>query len=148
MSGAKPKSVVLILARELASNIATPMLVIDDGGNIIYFNEPAEHVLGATFASVGEMTPAEYDGRWATTDLDGTELSLARGPMSTVVSEQTPGHRVIRIRGLDGVWHVIETTVYPLFASATSFVGAVGVFWELGGDYGPASRAAEFRSEG
>ena len=147
MTGGKQKSVVLILARELASNIATPMLVIDDEGTIVYFNEPAEKVLGATFASVGEVTAAEYDERWATTDTDGNELSLRRGPLARVVSEHTPAHRVIRVRGLDGVWHVIETTVYPLFASATSFVGAVGVFWELGAEYGPASRASPFQSE-
>ena len=147
MSGGRQKSVVLILARELASNVATPMLVIDDVGTIVYFNEPAERVLGATFASVGEVTAAEYDERWATTDTEGNELSLRRGPLARVVSEHTPAHRVIRIRGLDGVWHVIETTVYPLFASATSFVGAVGVFWELGSEYGPASRASPFRTE-
>jgi PAS domain-containing protein len=147
MSAARQKSVVLILARELASNIATPMLVLDDLGTIVFFNEPAEKVLGATFASVGEVTAAEYDAKWETTDSDGNELSLRRGPLAGVVSEHTPAHRVIRIRGLDGVWHLIETTVYPLFASATSFVGAVGVFWELGATHGPASRESPFRIE-
>ena len=61
MNGGKQKNVVLILARELASNIATPMLVLDEVGTIVFFNEPAERVLGATFASVGEVTAAEYD---------------------------------------------------------------------------------------
>ena len=112
----KQKNVVLILARELASNIATPMLVIDEVGTIVFFNEPAEKVLGASFASVGEVSAEEYDGEWATTDPDGNEISLLTGPLSRVVSDHTPAHRVIRVRGLDGVWHVIETTVYPLFA--------------------------------
>jgi PAS domain-containing protein len=147
MAGGRQKNVVLILARELASNIATPMLVLDELGTIVFFNEAAEKVLGATFASVGEVTPAEYDERWQTTDPEGNELSLLHGPLSRVVSDHTPAHRVIRVRGLDGVWHMIETTVYPLFASATSFVGAVGVFWELGGEHGPASRKTPFRSE-
>ena len=143
----KQKNVVLILARELASNIATPMLVLDEGGTIVFFNEAAERVLGATFASVGEVPPAEYDERWATTDADGNAISLRTGPMARVVSDHTPAHRVIRVRGLDGTWHLIETTVYPLFSSATNFVGAVGVFWELGSEYGPASRQAPFHTE-
>ena len=147
MNGGKQKNVVLILARELASNIATPMLVLDEDGTIVFFNEPAEKVLGATFASVGEVPASEYDARWATTDPDGNEISLLRGPMARVVTDHTPAHRVIRVRGLDGVWHLIETTVYPLFASAAHFVGAVGVFWELGGTYSPASREAPFRTE-
>jgi PAS domain-containing protein len=147
MNGGKQKNVVLILARELASNIATPMLVLDETGTIVFFNEPAEKVLGATFASVGEVPPEVYDARWATTDPDGNELSLLRGPMARVVSDHTPAHRVIRVRGLDGVWHLIETTVYPLFASASHFVGAVGVFWELGAAYSPSSRESPFHTE-
>lgn len=39
MSGGRQKSVVLILARELASNVATPMLVIDDVGTIVDFDD-------------------------------------------------------------------------------------------------------------
>jgi len=147
MNGGKQKNVVLILARELASNIATPMLVLDETGTIVFFNEPAEKILGATFASVGEVPAEQYDATWATTDPDGNELSLRRGPMARVVTDQTPAHRVIRVRGLDGVWHVIETTVFPLFASASHFVGAVGVFWELGAASGPSARESPFRSE-
>jgi PAS domain-containing protein len=140
----KQKNVVLILARELASNIATPMLVLDESGTIVFFNEPAERVLGAT---VGEVAAEEYDSRWATTDVDGNELSLLRGPMARVVTDHTPAHRVIRVQGLDGVWHLIETTVYPLFSSATNFVGAVGVFWELGREFSPSSREAPFHTD-
>jgi PAS domain-containing protein len=147
MERAQQKDVVLILARELASNIATPMLVLDEAGTIVFFNEPAEKVLGASFASVGEVPAEEYDARWATTDPDGKELSLLHGPLARVVSDHTPAHRVIRVRGLDGVWHLIETTVYPLFASASRFVGAVGVFWELGGEFSPSSRESPFHTE-
>ena len=57
MSGSRQKSDVLILARELASNIATPMLVLDETGTIV-LNEPAEDS-GATFVSVGEVTAQE-----------------------------------------------------------------------------------------
>jgi PAS domain-containing protein len=147
MNGSKQKDVVLILARELASNIATPMLVLDETGTIVFFNEPAEKLLGATFASVGEVPPEEYDAKWSTTDPDGNEISLLHGPLARVVSDHAPAHRVIRVQGLDGVWHLIETTVYPLFASVSRFVGAVGVFWELGGSYGPSSRQSPFRTE-
>src|SRR6476619_4978274 len=115
------------------------MLVLDETGNLVFYNEAAERIMGASFESVGEQSPDAYDAKWATTDPDGKEISLRHGPMAHVVSDHTPAHRVIRVRGLDGSWHLIETTVYPLFASATSFVGAVAVFWELGGGYSPAS---------
>ena len=126
MNGGKQKDVVLILARELASNIATPMLVLDETGTIVFFNEAAERILGATFESVGEVSPDEYDAKWATTDPDGNEISLRHGPMARVVSDHTPAHRVIRVRGLDGAWHLIETTVYPLFAERVALRGRGG----------------------
>ena len=54
----RPKNLVLILAREFASKLATPTFVNDAEGTLVYYNEPAEGVLGRSFAEAGEM-PAE-----------------------------------------------------------------------------------------
>ncbi len=125
------KNVVLILARELASNIATPMLVLDDQSTLIFFNEPAEQVLGATFSQTGEIPMLDWDARWAVTDLDGTPTSLLDTQLAEALTNQTPAHQSIRVRGLDGTWRTVEATIYPLFASAAQFVGAVAVFWQI-----------------
>jgi PAS domain-containing protein len=130
MNGGKQKSVVLILARELASNIATPMLVLDHHGTLVYFNEPAEHVLGATFASTGEIPADEWDRRWEVVDRTGAPMSLLESPLAACITEQRPAHGEICVTGLDGVHRCVETTVYPLFDSGQRHVGAVGVFWE------------------
>ena len=42
MSVRKQKSLVLILARELATNLATPIYIADADGDLGYFIEPAE----------------------------------------------------------------------------------------------------------
>jgi PAS domain-containing protein len=124
------KDVVLILARELAANIATPMLVLDAVGTMVFYNESAEDVLGAPFSQIGETSAIDWDQRWPTTYPDGEPMSLLEGPLSGVINERKPAHGSIRVQGLDGKWHGIEATVYPLFASAERFVGAVAVFWE------------------
>ena len=49
-----------ILAREFASNLATPTLIVDGEGTLIFFNEAAEELVGRTFAEVGEMTIDEF----------------------------------------------------------------------------------------
>ena len=51
----RPKNLVLILAREFASKLATPTFVNDAEGTLVYYNEPAEGVLGRSFAEAGEM---------------------------------------------------------------------------------------------
>lgn len=130
MNGGRQKDVVLILARELASNIATPMLVLDHNGTLVFFNEPAEIVLGTSFGATGEISAAEWDKRWPTTDADGTPISLLESPLAKVITDQSPAHEVIHVRGSDDIERRIETTVYPLFASSHRFVGAVAVFWQ------------------
>ena len=63
MSERRSKHLVLILAREFASNLATPMLIVDGEGMLVFFNEAAEEVLGGTFAELGEMSIDEFSAR-------------------------------------------------------------------------------------
>ena len=62
MAAIRPKHLVLILAREFASNLATPTLITDERGWLVYYNEAAESLLGRSFSEAGEM-PAD---QWQT----------------------------------------------------------------------------------
>ena len=95
MSG-RQKDLVLILARELASNIATPMLVLDHNGTMVFFNEAAEAVMGASFGQTGEIIAPEWDKKWPTTDEDGNPISLLDCEMSRVIWDRVPAHQHIR----------------------------------------------------
>jgi PAS domain-containing protein len=124
------KSLVLILARELATNVATPMLILDRRGVLVFYNEPAEQILGETFADTGEVAPEDWADRWYTEDLDGQKMSVLDMPLAKVFTERTPVHSALRVRGRDGVFREVAATAYPLYAKADRFVGAVAVFWE------------------
>src|SRR6185436_10964813 len=50
-----PKPIQLILARQLASSLAVPILLVDTHGTLVYYNEPAEQILGQRFEETGEM---------------------------------------------------------------------------------------------
>jgi PAS domain-containing protein len=58
MSGSK--SIQMILARQLASSIATPILLVDVAGSLIYYNEPAEAIFNWRFDEMGELPAAEW----------------------------------------------------------------------------------------
>jgi PAS domain-containing protein len=126
----RAKHLVLILAREFASKLATPMFISDAQGNLVFFNEPAGVVLGRSFGEVGEL-PA---GRWAelfeTEELDGTPVPLERMPAGIALMEARPAHHRFAIRGLDGVRRVISVTAFPLLAHADDLVGVVAIFWQ------------------
>jgi PAS domain-containing protein len=126
----KQKSVVLILARELASNIATPMFIVDDEGTLVFYNEPAERIVGAPFAQLGEMPASEWGAMLKPEDLQGNKLSRTKIAPGVALLERRPEHHAIQITGLDGAKRRLSITAYPLFARADEFVGAVAIFWE------------------
>ena len=56
----RPKHLVLILAREFTANLATPALIADARGQLVYYNEAAEGVVGRRFAEIGEVPMDEW----------------------------------------------------------------------------------------
>jgi PAS domain-containing protein len=129
MDTANP-SVLLILARELASNAATPMFVVDAGGNLIFYNEPAEQVLGLSFGEAGSLSADDWGSRWRPKDCDtGEPLPLEDLPLSIAFMKRRAAHRPMAITGADGVSRNIQVTAFPLFARANELVGGVAIFW-------------------
>jgi len=124
------RNLVLILARELASNCATPMFVVDPDGDLVFFNEPAERVLGRTFAETGVLTREEWGTMFSPVAEDGHAVPIEKLPLNIALREMVPGHLAFGITGLDGERRDIAVTAFPLFARANEFVGAVAIFWE------------------
>lgn len=124
------KSLALILARDLAENLATPLFVADAAGNMVFFNEPAEKILGRRFSETGELPPNEWSQIWVTRDGDGNAMQLSQTPIGIALMDRRPAHGRIQIRGLDSVDRWLEVSAFPLFSSATDFSGAVAIFWE------------------
>jgi PAS domain-containing protein len=133
VEGRRQKELVLILAREFASKLATPMFVADRHGDLVFYNEPAEEVLGRTFAEAGEMPAGQWTLLFRPEDLQGRPLSLEAMPSGIALRERRPAHGTFRITGLDGRRRVVSVTAFPLFARAEEFSGMVSIFWEHAG---------------
>ena len=127
----RPKDIVLILAREFASKLAFAVLIADAEGNLVYFNEPAERLLGRTYAETGELSSTQWAPLLKTENLDGSPLPLERLPGGIALLERRPAHRNLAITGLDGVRREISATAFPLLSSATDLVGMMAIFWRL-----------------
>ncbi len=134
MAVRRQKSLVLILAREFAAQLAMPVFIADDEGRLVYFNEGAERILGRTFAEAGELTADEWVETFTTETLDGEPMPLEEMPAGIALLERRPAHGAFRITGLDGVGRAIEVTAFPLLTGADEPGGVVAIFWEQDGE--------------
>jgi PAS domain S-box-containing protein len=125
----RSKHLVLILAREFASNLATPMMLTDAEGTLVFFNEAAEAIVGRTFAEAGEMSFSEWSERIAARTPAGTPLAPERRPVAIALEERRAAHEQFVVTALDGSRREIAVTAFPLYAHADEFVGVVGIFW-------------------
>jgi PAS domain-containing protein len=124
------KPIELILTRHLAGTLAMPVFLVDAGGTLVYYNEPAERVLGMRFEESGEMPANEWATQWLPTDGDGAPIPADKLPLSIAVAERRPAHGAFTIRGTDGQQRRIEVTAIPLIEADDRVVGAAAFFWE------------------
>ncbi len=127
--GTAPRSLPLILARELAANLATPMFLIDAQGILAYYNEAAELMLGKTYAEIGATTANEFGAMLELADLDGTPLRRRDSPAGIAFIQREPAHRTLIATTLDGIRRRFECTAYPLFGRTEEMHGVLTVFW-------------------
>ena len=130
MEGRPQKHLALIIARELASQLATATFVADAEGNLVFYNEAAEAILGRSFAEAGTMPADGWTSQFVLEELDGTPMALDRMPAGIALLEHRPAHGQLWMTGLDGERRMLNITAVPLFASATEFVGMIALFWQ------------------
>lgn len=123
--------VEVILVRQLASYLAVPIFVVDPAGTLIYYNEPAEGLLGRRFDDTGEMPVDDWSTSFSPTDAAGDIIEPAGLPLVRALADQRPAHGRFFIRGLDGVRREIDVTAIPLIGQSGRRLGAMAVFWEV-----------------
>ncbi len=129
-SGAAPKSLPLILAREFAANLATPMFLIDASGVLVFYNDAAALLLGKPFGEVGEIPASEFGAMLELATPDGAVVRRRDSPAGIAFFEGRPAHATVLGTAYDGVRRTYEATAYPLFAASGDMHGVISVFWE------------------
>jgi PAS domain-containing protein len=123
--------VELILIRHLASRLAMPVFVVDRAGDLVFFNEPAEAVLGRRFEEIRSMPFDDWTTAFLPSDGD-RPLAVDEIPLVVALRRRVPMHRTFAIQAGDGAHRTIEATAFPLLATGGELVGAVAMFWEIG----------------
>ena len=122
---------VLIVARSFATKLATPTLIIDADGDLVYFNDAAAEVLGSSYLDVGALRAERWQELFEPRTLDEEPLTAEQTPGGVALLERRPVHDSFAFRGLDGREREITVTAFPLFSHPDEVVGVMSIFWEL-----------------
>jgi PAS domain-containing protein len=112
----------VILTRELAAHLAMAIFLVDPDGRLIFYNEPAEALLGSRFEETGPMEVEDWASAFDPRDADGTALAPDELPLVITLRDVRPAHGRFSIRGL----------AIPLLGQGGRLPGAAAIFWEAG----------------
>ena len=122
---------VLIVARSFATKLATPTLIADAHGDLVYFNDAAAEVIGRSYLDVGRLPASRWQELFDPRTFDEQPLKPEQTPSGIALLERRPAHGSFAFRGLDGREREITVTAFPLFSRPEEVVGTMSIFWEL-----------------
>lgn len=134
--------VEVILARQLAGGLAVPVLIVDTQGDTVFFNEPAEILLGRRFDEVDALPFVERTALLAPLRPDGRAMPADELPGMAAMRDRRPAHSAFHMHGLDGVLRPVEATAIPLVSARGHVLGALVVLWSSGPSAAPGSDSA------
>jgi PAS domain-containing protein len=124
------RDIEVVLLEQLASALAIPMFVLGPDGGALFFNEPAEVILGQRFEETGSMDREEWQRLLPVSDEFGNEIPSKERLLILALEHGEPVHRRFQLRGFDGVSRQVEATAIPLVGHERKRLGSLGLFWQ------------------
>ena len=125
------QDVEMVLSRHLASHLRLPIFIVNLKGDLLYFNEYAERILGCRFEDTVLMSEEDWSKVFRFEDEDKIPLKPEEVPLSTALVRRCSINRRLWLHGMDGFDRHIETICFPLISKADRVVGGIALFWEL-----------------
>jgi PAS domain-containing protein len=127
-------SVEMILVRQLASYLFVPVLIFDATETVVFYNEPAERILGVRFEETGRIDREEADRLIELSDDPSAGPEDSERPLDVALRQRRPAHaRRWLLRRVDRVRLQVELTVFPIIDHEERLLGAMAMFWERHG---------------
>jgi PAS domain-containing protein len=120
----------LILARQFADSMNMAVFLVDPEGNLLFYNEAAEDILGIRFAETGIMRVGEWSSVFTPTDFDGNPIPPNELPLVETLSTQRPAHGTFYINNKKEKHVLITVTSIPIEGRPDRYLGAMALFWK------------------
>jgi len=120
----------IILLRQWASYMAIPIWITSPDGILIFYNEPAERIIGLRYGEAGPLPVGELVSKFEVTDEYGVKIAPRDLPLAVAIEQRKPCHSRLKIHSGDGKHRLIAVTAFPIEGQGGRFLGAVAMFWE------------------
>ena len=120
----------VILSRQLADCLSVAIFLTDPAGNLLFYNEPAEFLLGKKFETTGPMPVEEWSVIFRPQDEAGRELQPTDLPLVRTIQNQKPAHGTFWIESLTKDRHFLTVTSLPIIGRGNRYLGAMAIFWK------------------
>jgi len=120
----------IILSRQLADCLTVPVFIVDPEGTLIFYNEPAEEILGKKFQETGPMPIGDWGTLFFPQDEDGNDIPPEELPLVQTIQNKVPAHKTFWIKALNGKATKISVTSIPIIGRSKNFSGAMAIFWD------------------
>ena len=125
------KEIEIILSRQWADTLSVPVFIVDPMGTLLFYNEPAEEILGLRFGETGSMPVSVWSTIFTPTDNHGNILKAEALPLVQTLANQIPAHGGFWIKSLRGSSYKISVTAFPIMGRPERFLGAIAIFWKI-----------------
>lgn len=123
--------VELILLKQVAGYLATPMFLVDPVGTLLYYNEPAETLLGRRYEETGRMPLEEWGTIFSPVDTLGRPIPPEDLPLARALSGRAPIQGSVFLQNVEGGSRRLSITALPLEGPGGANLGALAIFWAL-----------------
>jgi PAS domain-containing protein len=121
----------IILIRQLAGYLGVPLYLADPKGDLLFYNEPAEALIGLRFEETGAMPAKTWTSMLTPMDEQGQVIPAEELPLMIALATQRPAYKRFYIHGMNGVRRHIEVASIPILGLQGEFLGATSLFWEV-----------------
>lgn len=117
-----------ILARQLAEYLITPISIVDENGNTIYYNEPAEHILGKKYNEAGDIEFRAWENRFYPVDDKSSPIPLLDVPFINTASNRKIVEGEYWMRNLEEIEQKVMIICIPLVSMGHRELGTLVYF--------------------
>lgn len=129
MGDSPQRPVEIILARSVMGNMGTPAMLVDVGGELVFFNDAAAGVLGLRFEEAAQFDAAQWAERFSVSDDDGRPVPADELPLMIALHRERPAHRRLWFCRAAGDERQLDVSAFPIVGNE-GVRGAMAIFWD------------------